>query len=117
VIHGSIHGEDDHMLLATVSRAATAWERMKGLLGSAPLQANEGLLIDPCASIHTFFMRYPIDLVYLDRQYVIQKLVRQIRPWRMSACPSANMALELAAGQIDKLELKIDMQLIWNENE
>ena len=63
--------------------AATFRERAKGLIGSPPPPPGEGLLIMRCNAIHTFFMRYPIDAVFLDRNMRPVKTVRGIRPWRL----------------------------------
>jgi uncharacterized membrane protein (UPF0127 family) len=89
------------MLLATrIEVAASGRSRRKGLLGRAELASGEGLWIVPCESVHTFFMRFPIDLVYLDRKNKIRKLRSEVGPWRISACLSAHSVLELQAGTI-----------------
>lgn len=85
-------------LVPLVERAESAGERMRGLLGRRPLAAGEGLLLAPCASIHTFFMRYSIDLVYLDRNGCVVKLVPALPPWRLSMARRAHATLELPAG-------------------
>lgn len=86
-------------VLATRLEAAhTGPTRRKGLLGREGLLPGEGLWIVPCESVHTFFMRFPIDLVYLDRNNRIRKVRSGVGPWRMSACWSAHSVLELAAG-------------------
>ena len=54
----------------------------------------------PCESVHTFFMRFPIDLVYLDRNNKVRKVRSAVGPWRLSACFSAHSILELPAGTI-----------------
>jgi uncharacterized protein len=87
-------------------------KRRKGLLGRKTLSAGEGLWIVPCEAIHTFGMHFPIDLVYLDRNKQVQKVLHAVPPWRLSICLSAHSVLELAAGSIrrsgtkpgDKLE-------------
>lgn len=86
-------------------RADTFLGRLAGLLAMAPLQAGEGLLLSPCASVHTAFMRYAIDVVFLDRAGVIKKIVPALKPWRMAACAGAYQTLELAAGQCAVLRL------------
>ena len=87
--------------LATfVEIADTARTRRKGLLGRLSLSAGEGLWITPCESVHTWFMQFPIDLVYLNRERRIEKLRSDVVPWRLSACLSAGSVLELAAGSI-----------------
>jgi len=75
-------------------------KRNKGLLGRDGLVPGEGLWIVPCESVHTFFMRFPIDLVYLDRKNTIRKVRSAVGPWRLSACFSAHSVIELPAGTI-----------------
>ena len=74
--------------------------RRKGLLGRNGLAAGEALWIVPCEAIHTFGMRFPIDLVYLDRQRRIVKVKSCVRPGRLSACLSAHSVIELPAGAV-----------------
>lgn len=74
--------------------------RRKGLLGRDGLAPGEGLWIVPCESIHTFGMRFPIDLVYLDRNKKVKKTRSGVPPWRLSACLSAHSVLELVPGAI-----------------
>lgn len=83
-----------------VEIADTGRTRRKGLLGRRSLSAGEGLWITPCESVHTWFMQFPIDLVYLNRERRIEKLRSDVVPWRLSACLSAGSVLELAAGSI-----------------
>ncbi len=59
-----------------------------------------GLWIVPCESVHTFFMRFAIDLVYLDRKNKVKKVRSAVGPWRVSACLTAHSVLELPAGTI-----------------
>jgi uncharacterized membrane protein (UPF0127 family) len=80
--------------------AGSGSERTKGLLGRNSLAPGEGLWIIPCESVHTFFMRFPIDLVYLDRKHRIRKVRSNVGPWRLSACFWAHSVLELPAGTI-----------------
>ena len=62
--------------------ARTLFERIKGLIGAKAPPEGEGLLILRCNSIHTFFMSFPIDATFLDREDRVVKVVRNIRPWR-----------------------------------
>src|SRR5260370_799199 len=75
--------------------------RRKGLLGRSGLPAGQGLWIVPCESVHTFGMKFPIDLVYLDRKKKVKKVRSDVQPWRLSACLSAHSVLELASGTIN----------------
>ena len=63
--------------------ARTFPQRAKGLIGTRSLAEDEGMLILKCNAIHTFFMRFPIDATFLDRQDRVVKVVRHIRPWRL----------------------------------
>ena len=88
-------------VLATCLEVADTGEtRRKGLLGRDRLAPGEGLWIVPCESIHTFWMKFPIDLVYLNRKNQIRKLRSDVPPWRLSACLSAHSVLELPSGTI-----------------
>ena len=88
-------------ILATrLEFARTGPSRKKGLLGRECLLPGEGLWIVPCEAVHTFFMRFPIDLVYLDRKNRIRKLRSGVGAWRVSACLTAHSVIELPAGTI-----------------
>lgn len=80
--------------------ADDAYTRCKGLLGRDELESGRGIWIYPCESVHTFAMRFPIDLVYLDRNCVVKKVRSSVRPGRLSACLSARSVIELPAGTV-----------------
>ena len=79
--------------------AETAFGRMRGLIGRPRPGPGEGLLIPKCNAIHTFFMKYPIDAAFLDRENRVVKVVRGIRPWRLFVWGGwrASKVLETAA--------------------
>jgi uncharacterized membrane protein (UPF0127 family) len=87
-------------IASSVEVADSGARRSRGLLGRKGLAAGEGLWIVPCEAIHTFGMQFPIDLVYLDREYRIRKIRKNVPPWRLSACLQAHSVIELAAGSI-----------------
>jgi uncharacterized membrane protein (UPF0127 family) len=72
--------------------------RMRGLLGRRSLPAGEGLLLSPASAVHTAFMRFTIDVVFLDAHGVVLKVVHGLGPWRAAARRGAKAVLELAAG-------------------
>ena len=90
-------------------------ERMKGLLGSPPPAAGEGLLIKPCSSVHTIAMQYPIDLIFIDKQWKVIKTVAKLKPWRFAAAPAASMVLEMREGSLEQLHLQAGQQLEWQD--
>jgi uncharacterized membrane protein (UPF0127 family) len=73
--------------------------RLRGLLGRDDLPAGEGLLLRPAPSIHTWFMRFPIDVVFLDAQLRVLDVIPEMRPWRMAGRRKARAVLELAGGE------------------
>ena len=87
---------------AHVRHADRTWSRVVGLLGRRSLAEDEGLLLTPCTSIHTLFMRFPIDILYLNREHAVVKVVKDLQPFRVSAClRGAHSILELPTGAID----------------
>lgn len=94
-----------------IRRAETFLARLKGLLFSPPLPPGQGLLLDPCNAVHTAFMRFPIDVVFLDGEARIQRIVPRLEPWRMAGCPAACQTLELAAGESQHLDLVVGESL------
>lgn len=73
--------------------------RLKGLLGRAGLEPTEGLLIKPTSAIHTCFMRFPIDALFLDRNLNVVGIESDLRPWRFAGRRGAKVVIELAAGE------------------
>ena len=101
----SIRRDDGRVVCERCVLADTAPRRMRGLLGRRSLDADEGILLRPAPSIHTFFMRFPIDAVFLDRDLVVLKVADNMRPWRTAHCKQARAVLELPAGAAPKLSL------------
>ena len=86
-----------------VEVAASARARRKGLLGRGALMAGDGLWLVPCESIHTFFMRFPIDVLFLDKDGRAIRAIPRLVPWRATRVYlSARSVLELWAGAIDE---------------
>ena len=82
--------------------ADSSSKRRTGLLKHDRLQSGEGLWIVPCESVHTFFMKFPIDLIYLDRKRKVRKVRKAVPAWRISACLTAHSVLELPAGTVEE---------------
>ncbi len=97
-----------------VEKADTSASRNKGLLGRASLAADEGLWIVPCPMIHTFFMKFPIDVLFLDADLTVRRVIEDLRPWRLSPWVlSARSVLELKGGMLkgsvhvgDRIEMR-----------
>ncbi len=80
--------------------AGTSAARRRGFLGVSGLPEGAGLWISPCEAIHTFGMRIPLDVLFLDREFRVRKLSSCLAPWRICICLSAESVLELAHGAI-----------------
>ena len=87
--------------------AAQMLPRMRGLLGRKSLPSGEGMLIRPAPSIHTFFMRFPIDVVFLSRHGEVLKIAENVAPWRARSCRHSYAVLELAAGEAGRCGLAV----------
>jgi uncharacterized membrane protein (UPF0127 family) len=82
--------------------------RSIGLLDRHSISGNEALLIKPCTSIHTFFMKFPIDVLFLSKEGNIVKIAHSLKPWRLSGCLlGCFMVLELPPGKVAKTTIKI----------
>ena len=86
--------------------AQRPFTRMKGLLGSRELPAGDGLLLLPAPSVHTLFMRFPIDVVFLDWGLKVIDVVEGLRPWRAAGRRRARAVLELALGEARRRDVR-----------
>jgi hypothetical protein len=99
-----------------VTSAASSAERRTGLLKHEGLEDGAGLWIVPCEAVHTFFMKFPLDLIYLDRKRRVKSVVRDVKPWRLSMCLPAHSVLELPVGTIDRTGTRIGDQVELTES-
>ena len=95
--------------------AKTPLARMRGLLGRSGLSSGEGLLLQPAGSVHTAFMRFTIDAVFLDAADRVMKVATELRPWRTAACRGARSVLELPEGEADRRGLRpgVALKQVW----
>ena len=90
---------------------------MRGLLGRRGLEPDHGMLITPAPSVMTFFMRFPIDVVFLDRDRKIVGISQHLAPWRVAGARRAVAALELPAGTAADRGLREGDVLLIDDNE
>jgi uncharacterized membrane protein (UPF0127 family) len=93
-----LHG-DGQVVCGELAIANTAPTRMRGLLGRRSLDSDEGLLLSPAGSVHTAFMRFPIDVVFLDRSLQVLDVRPDLGPWRMARARGAKAVVELPSGE------------------
>jgi uncharacterized protein len=87
--------------------------RGRGLLGRKELGRGHGMLIRPTWSVHTAFMRFAIDVAFLDADLTVLKIAQRLRPWRVAARRRAHQALELRAGECERLGIAVGDRLAW----
>jgi uncharacterized membrane protein (UPF0127 family) len=95
----------------------SSFARMRGLLGRSALEPGSGMLIDAAPSVHMFFMRFPIDVVFLDRDWMVVRVVHALKPWRVAGARRAVAALELPAGAAAEAGLQEGDVLVLEEPE
>jgi len=99
------------VLAGHVEPAFTSKARNRGLLGRDALTPDTALVIAPSNSIHTFFMRFPIDIIYTDREGGVLKIRSAVKPWRISGCLGAFAAIEMGAGSAGLADLRVGDRL------
>lgn len=100
----------DHAGVATTPAA-----RNRGLLKHTSLEPGDGLWISPTQAIHMFFMKFALDIVYLDRKLRVVKTRRNLKPWRISGSWKAHSVLELPVGVIDSSRTEPGDQLVFDK--
>ena len=104
----ALNGSKKTVIVSDLKEAAEFFQRLVGLMGRGRLENNEGLWMARCKAIHTFFMRFPIDVVFLDRDFIVKKTVKGLRPFRpVVSCWHAQGVLELPEGTIDRAQIQI----------
>ena len=96
-----------HTIASTVEIADTRRSRNRGLLGRAGLDASAALVLTPCCAIHTASMRFAIDVVFIDREGRVVRIVNDLAPWRAAWAVRAHAVVELAGGRLRPNELLV----------
>jgi uncharacterized protein len=87
--------------------------RFRGIMGWKSLRRGEGLLLRPTNSIHTMFVRFPIDAVFLDKEMKVVSIAHEVKPWRFAGARKAKSVLELSAGECRRIGLETGDRLGW----
>ena len=110
--HASLRRLDGRVVCEHLLVAARPLRRMRGLLGRKSLPAGEGILLRPAASVHTFFMRFPIDVVFLDKEDRVVGIETAVSPWRTAGRRGAKAVVELASGECERCGLHVGDRLL-----
>ncbi len=97
-----------------VKAATTFWSRLRGYIGRARPKQGEGILLVPCDAIHTWWMCFELDVLFLDDRGRVLELVQSLRPWkRTRKVPGARYVLEVPPGTIDASGTRVGDELSW----
>ena len=109
----TLRREDGRIVCETVQVADTILRRMRGLLGRKGLEPGDGLLLRPAWSIHTMFMRFPIDVVFVDHDLIVLRIAHSLRPFKTASCRGAREVVELSAGECERRGLEVGDRVAW----
>ena len=109
----TLRREDGRVVAESVTVADSTMRRLRGLLGKGDLPSGQGILLRPAWSIHTAFMRFPIDVVFLDADQVVVKIVPRLAPFKTASCRGAREVIELRAGECDRRGLSLGDRVAW----
>ena len=109
----TLRREDGRVVAESVIVADSTMRRLRGLLGKGDLPSGHGILLRPAWSIHTAFMRFPIDVVFLDADQVVVKIVPRLSPFKTASCRGAREVIELRAGECDRRGLSLGDRVAW----
>lgn len=103
---------NNQVVATRVGRADSYMQRLVGLLGRKSLASDEGLWIEPCDSIHTFFMRFAIDVAFVDASGTVIRRIDALKPWRATRIHSkAAACVELAPGTLQQAKVEVGSRL------
>jgi uncharacterized membrane protein (UPF0127 family) len=105
--------DDGEILCDRCVLADTLWRRLRGLIGHGKLDAGEGIVLRPSWTVHTFFLRFPIDVMFVDVDQVVTKVVPNLSPWRWATCRGARDVVELRAGECERAQVAVGQRLAW----
>ena len=103
-------------MASQAEKAETHWARLMGLMGRRTLPEGGALLITPCSSVQTSLMRFAIDVVFLDKDGQVVKIVPEMKPYRAAlGGRGAHSALELPAGAAADHGITVGDRLVWED--
>lgn len=107
-----INTKNDRLIADRITVAGTFLSRFRGLMGKSGLEKGEALIILPCKSVHTFFMRFEIDVLFLDRECVVIQTEESMKPYRFSYfVPKSYIVVEIPAGVLSETGTRVGDKL------
>lgn len=102
-----IHVPSGQVLAERLECPRSLLERMRGLLGRNGLPPGEGMMIERCASIHTFFMKFKLDVIFLGEDLTVRRQFHDLKPWRLASALGARHVVELPSGTLDRVPVAL----------
>ena len=107
----------DTLLGTKVAQAASFFSRLRGYIGRAEPMPGEGILLVGCDSIHTWWMSFELDVLFLDHRGRVLDLIRSVPPWRgIKKTKGATYVLEVPVGTIDSSQTEVGDELSWGDS-
>ena len=108
----AVNATQNNVVAACVDIADNPWDRFWGLMNKPGVPEGYGLWIVPCSDIHSLFMRFEFDAVFVDKQGKVVKLVEKMKPWGLSLAKGAHAVLELDGGVIAKAGIHLYDEIV-----
>lgn len=112
-----VNARSGQVLATAIAFAATRASRRQGLLRLDGLAPSSGLLLTPCFAVHTAFMRFAIDVIFIDRAGAVTRVVRRLRPWRMAGSWRAHATIELGGGALGARDVMVGDRLLLSSEQ
>lgn len=106
-----MNARSGQVLATAIELALTRATRREGLLHRTGLDPSAALVLAPCLAVHTAFMQFAIDVIFVDRAGRVRRIVRRLQPWRMAASLRAYATIEMAAGALDSRDVAVGDRL------
>jgi len=110
-----VTANDGRILLTKVYKTTTLFDRLRGMLGRSEPRPEQAMVITPCNSVHMLFMRYALDIIFLDAKGTVLSLRTPLLPWKMAADMRAKQVVELRSGMLETLAITPGMTLLWQD--
>lgn len=112
-----IDASQEIIIAKEVRDATTFWQRLLGLLGKKDLSVEQGLIIEPCKIVHTFFMKFALDIIFLNQRDRVVNIIENMPPNRISPfINEAQVVVELKAGVSKNKEIRLGNKIISKKN-
>ena len=112
-----VNARSGQVLATAVAFAVSRASRRQGLLRRDGLAPSSGLLLTPCFAVHTAFMRFAIDVIFIDRAGAVTRVIRRLRPWRIAGSWRAHATIELGAGALGTRDVIVGDRLLLSSDQ